>query len=209
MAQIGLVPGQTFEITRFNASVQLAIVEGIKLALDVISAYKVAIGVDVHYWEILNTTGDYGTDYLKRAAVSYYGWGANEAADAIYPTTTVDSNNQNLVGTNQYVIHLAANQTPPVGGFWSFTMYDQDLFFVPNSLNRYSIESRDTLTYNSDGSLDLYLQYTSPGVSNQSNWLPAPEGNFTIMLRMYWPLVTIEEIVNGTWYIPFINQTTS
>ena len=43
------------------------------------------------------------------------------------------------------------------------TMYDADGFQVANELDRFAIGDRDPLTYNADGSLDLYLQHTNPG----------------------------------------------
>ena len=204
MARIDLIPGKTFDITRFNSSIQSAIVQAPKIALDLISWYKIGLGLLVNDWVILNYTGSFGLNYLLRAAVSMYGWGANIAEDAIYPSTNVDSTGHHLVGTNQYIIHFARNQTPPVNAFWSFTMYDSELFFVPNPLNKYTVSPRDPLIYNADGSLDLYFQNTSPGTDKEPNWLPAPESNFTIMLRMYWPKISIREIVNGTWYLPSI-----
>jgi hypothetical protein len=36
-------------------------------------------------------------------------------------------------------------------------MYDAEGFQVANELNRFAIGDRDPLTYNADGSLDLYL----------------------------------------------------
>lgn len=206
MARIGLIPGETFDLTIFNSSIQSAILEAPKIAIDLISLYKIALGVLVNNWRILNDTGSFGINYLLRAAVAMYGWGANKAEDAIYPVTNMDSTGQSLVGTNQYVLHFAQNQTPPVNGFWSLTMYDSDLFFVPNPLNKYTVSPRDPLVYNVDGSLDLYFQNTSPGAEKEPNWLPAPEGNFTIMLRMYWPKISIKEIVNGTWKLPPIEK---
>lgn len=65
---------------------------------------------------------------------------------------------------------------PPVKGFWSVTMYDEYMFFVPNELNRYTRSERDDLARNPDGSVDLYLQNDPPGADKQANWLPAPEG---------------------------------
>lgn len=206
MARIGLIPGETFDLTRFNTSIQSAILEAQQIALDLISLYKIGIGAIVNNWIILDDKGSFGINYLLRAAVAMYGWGANKAEDAIYPVTNMDSASQKLIGTNHYVLHFARNQTPPVNGFWSFTMYDSDLFFVPNPLNKYTVSPRDPLVYNADGSLDLYFQNTSPGAEKEPNWLPAPEGNFTVMLRMYWSKVSIEEIVNGTWKLPPIEK---
>ena len=38
-----------------------------------------------------------------------------------------------------------------------------------------------------DGSLTLYLFKESPGESREGNWLPAPDGPFSLTLRMYLP----------------------
>jgi hypothetical protein len=68
--------------------------------------------------------------------------------------------------------------------FWSLTMYDKEYFLVPNSINRYSLSSRDKFKTNQDGSMDLYIQKESPGADKQSNWLPSPDGEFILMLRL-------------------------
>jgi hypothetical protein len=81
-------------------------------------------------------------------------------------------------------------------------MYDDKNFFVNNPLNRYSISARQNLKANPDGSTDLYIQHESPGKEKESNWLPAPAGDFILMLRMYWPSETDPSILNGTWTIP-------
>ena len=56
-----------------------------------------------------------------------------------------------------------------------------------NPINRYSLSSRDNFKHNPDGSMDLYIQKNSPGADEQPNWLPAPDGDFILMLRLYWP----------------------
>jgi len=99
----------------------------------------------------------------------------------------VDDAGNPLSGANKYVMHLDKGQTPPVNGFWSLTMYDAKYFFVPNSLNRYTLSSRFKFKYNDDGSLDFYIQKDSPGKDKESNWLTAPADNFDLMLRFYWP----------------------
>jgi hypothetical protein len=113
------------------------------------------------------------------------------------------SGDQPYNGTNKYVIHFDKGQMPPVKGFWSLTLYDDQFFFVPNSLNRYNLSQRDKFTENPDGSTDLYIQHESPGQDKASNWLPAPEGKFALMLRFYWPE---ESIINGTWKPPAVKR---
>jgi len=89
-----------------------------------------------------------------------------------------------------------------VKAFWSLTIYDKDFFFVPNSINRYSLSQRDTFVTNPDGSLDLFLQAESPGKDWEANWLPAPKGKFIPMLRLYWPTTTAPSILDGSWKPP-------
>jgi hypothetical protein len=35
-----------------------------------------------------------------------------------------------------------------------------------------------------------------------TNWLPAPKGDFVLMLRMYWPRDTAPSIIDGSWKVP-------
>jgi hypothetical protein len=110
------------------------------------------------------------------------------------------------MGSNKYVMRFPKGQLPPVGGFWSLTMYDSNYFFVANPINRYSISARQPLKSNPDGSVDLYIQKDSPGADKESNWLPAPAGKFVLMLRMYWPNAKSPSIINGTWTIPPVKK---
>jgi hypothetical protein len=52
---------------------------------------------------------------------------------------------------------------------------------------------------NADGSLTLYLQNKASEKGLENNWLPAPDGEFYMLLRVYWPK---EEFLNGTWKVP-------
>ena len=81
-------------------------------------------------------------------------------------------------------------------------MYDQYHFFHPNALKRYSLGTKNkNLKYNADGSLTLYAGAKSPGKDKESNWLPAPNGTFSLYIRAYWP---DKAIVDGTWLPPAI-----
>ena len=54
--------------------------------------------------------------------------------------------------------------------------------------------------------VDLYIQKDSPGTDKESNWLPAPAGDFILMLRMYWPNEKSPSIINGSWKIPPVKK---
>jgi hypothetical protein len=101
------------------------------------------------------------------------------------------------------VIHFEAGKLPPVNAFWSVTMYDAEGYQVANELNRFAIGDRDPLTYNSDGSLDLYLQHENPGPDRESNWLPAPQGPLGVTMRLYAPK---REALDGRWHPPAVRR---
>jgi hypothetical protein len=159
-------------------------------------------------WGFTTKTGIYGTDYLMRALVTAIGLGANRPQDAVYPVSKVDGADKTYNGANKYVMHFPKGQLPPAKGFWSLTMYDGDYFFVSNPINRYSISARQDLKSNPDGSIDLYLQKDSPGKDKEWNWLPAPAGDFVLMLRLYWPSETNPSLLNGSWKPPAVKKVT-
>jgi hypothetical protein len=64
------------------------------------------------------------------------------------------------------------------------------------------VNSSDSLHHNEDGSFDIYIQNESPGKDKEANWLPAPQGKFTLMLRLYWPEESVEE---GAWTPPSVD----
>jgi len=131
-----------------------------------------------------------------------FGLGANLDADALYPSTFVDGDDDILNGANNYVLHFEEEQIPPVSAFWSLTMYDGN-FFYDNEINRFAIGDRDALEFNENGSLDIFIQHESPE-GKESNWLPAPEGDFNLTIRMYWPQ---EAAFDGTWGISPIQKS--
>jgi len=206
MSRIGIVPGEAFDITKLEPSTAAALQQVPKLAVQRIMASFASIGTLVNGWGIMLKTGAYGTDYLDRAFITGIGLGANRPEDAVYPTSLTDTNGKAYDGANKYVMHFDKGDLPPVQGFWSLTMYNAEFFFVDNALNRYTLSERDKLKFNTDGSVDLYLQAANPGADKESNWLPAPEGRFIPMLRLYWPKETAPSILNGTWKPPAVQQ---
>jgi hypothetical protein len=135
--------------------------------------------------------------------------GSRPPQDAVYPTSQKDAEDRKYNGANKYVMRFPKGQLPPAQGFWSLTMYDSGYFFVNNPINRYSISAQENLKSNPDGSTDLYIQKDSPGKDKESNWLPAPWGDFVLMMRLYWPSEKNPSIMNGSWKIPAVKKAVS
>jgi len=202
LARLGIVPGQTFDPSKLDPAVAKALQDVPKLGFEKIMAHFKVAGKLENGWMFSTGTGIYGTNYVQRALVTAIGLGANRLQDAIYPTSEADATGKPYDGSKKYVMHFEKGQTPPADGFWSLTMYDDKYFFVDNPLNRYTLSSRFNFKYNADGSLDLYLQNQNPGPEKEANWLPAPQGRFILMLRLYWPREKSPSIIDGTWKIP-------
>lgn len=149
--------------------------------------------------------GTYGTDYNTRAAVAMVGLGANLPQDALYPNTSVDQRGQQLSGQYRYRLHFKSGQLPPVKAFWSVTAYGADEFLIENPLKRYALGDRDPLTYNPDGSLDIWIQATEPAQASQrQNWLPVKDkAAFLLNARLYWPQ---ENALQGSWKMPAVER---
>lgn len=205
MKALGLEPGKKWESDKLDQTTVDSVNSGAKEAMqDLIAGVKTA-GGHVNGWNItVDNMGTYGTSYRQRALVALAGLGANLPADAIYPTAFLDSEGEPMDGANKYVLHFEKGKTPPAGAFWSLTMYDNQGFQVPNQLNRFAIGDRDKLTFNEDGSLDIYIQAESPGPDKESNWLPSPKsGLIGPTLRIYAPKA---EVLDGQWVPPAVKR---
>jgi len=205
MNRMGIVPGQSFDFNTaspvIKAGLEQAVVDGLKLMQEKIPT----LARVVNGWQMnTDTMGVYGNYYLKRAIVAMVGLGANQPQDAIYPLCLADADGKPLEGSNNYVLHFTKDELPPIEAFWSITMYDAEGFQVTNKLNRFAIGDRDNLTYNSDGSLDIYIQHNSPGSDQESNWLPSPDqGVLGITMRLYAPKA---QALDGRWIPPVVKR---
>jgi len=116
---------------------------------------------------------------------------ANVTTEAFYILGATDYKGELLTGKKEYTTAFPASlpytQVDPPG-FWSVTMYDGlTKLTVENPINRYSLGSDNKMQKNADGTFTMYLQATSPGKDKESNWLPAPNGPFYLLLRNYGP----------------------
>jgi hypothetical protein len=204
MRRIGIVPGQSFDLGKADPAVMRALERAAPDALKNMQTKIPTLARVVNGWSMnTDTMGVYGNYYLKRAIVALIGLGANVPEDAVYPLNLGDADGKPLTGTNKYVLQFAKNEIPPVAAFWSITLYDKDGFPTANALNRNAIGDRDDLKFNADGSVDLYFQNESPGKDKESNWLPAPTGDFNLTMRLYAPKL---EVLDGRWAPPPIRR---
>lgn len=192
----------TLADTDDTAALNAGLANARKKIADQINQHR--LGKIVNGWQVtIDKMGDYGTDYLMRAAVAQFGLGANLPQDAIYPFTKVDSQGQTLNGNNSYVVHFEKGKFPPAKAFWSISLYNDKQFFTANSINRYAIGNRNQLKTNPDGSLDIYIQHDSPGTEKESNWLPAPQEPFNLVMRLYSPE---QSVIDGSWVPPAVQK---
>jgi hypothetical protein len=155
--------------------------------------------LDTPKWKL----ADRETAFFYRAVTARVGLWGNHSYEAAYPQVFLDENGEQLNGARKYVLHF--DELPPVDAFWSVTMYNMPEFYlVANPIDRYSIGDRTPgLKFDPDGSLDIYIQHESPEPDKESNWLPAPEGDFRPILRMYQPR---PEALDGTFILPPIHR---
>jgi hypothetical protein len=150
-------------------------------------------------WNSPVNNARWGTD-LNRTGTSKSNMFDNVPAETKYIYRDFDSKGQQLTGKNKYVVTFPKGQLPPVKGFWSLTLYNQRHFFHPNALNRFSLGTKNKdLKYGGDGSLTLYFGAKSPGKDKETNWVPSPEGMFSLYIRAYW---ADKAILDGTWVPP-------
>jgi hypothetical protein len=128
----------------------------------------------------------------ERAAAAKAGLWGNHGYEAAYVMTYVDADGQQLTGEHDY--ELTLSPPPPVDAFWSVTMYAlPDFYLVPNEIDRYSIGDRTRgITRDADGGVAIRISRSRPTDPDAAaNWLPAPDGAFRPILRMYNPQAAV------------------
>lgn len=205
-AKIGVIPGQRFSSASLPAEVVKAVEAGVAEARDEIAklADETAGGELVGAW--LWATKDnsrFGRDYLTRAVIALRTIYPNAPDHAIYGLANHDLDGNPLTGENRYEMRFEAGELPPVDWFWSVTMYDAETTaMVPNPLERYSISDRtEGIKFDPDGSLTLKFGHAEP--EDTSNWLPAPEGAFYLIIRLYGAK---PEVAEGKWTPPPVRK---
>jgi hypothetical protein len=149
------------------------------------------MGEPCGHWHIDYRRGRFGTDYVCRAAAASAPLGPHVPEDALPALTRTDSEGRPLTGARRYVLRFGPDAPPPVHGFWALTVNGAAV----------SLGDRDGLTVDTDGSLPIHIQHDRPARARRSNWLPAPPGAFTLVLRLYWPR---DEVLTRRWTPPAV-----
>lgn len=156
-------------------------------------------------WSTVSNEAAFGTDYFTRTAVAKSNIFVNSPNETKYFYQDLDTNGARLNNANRYTVTFPKDGTPPVHGFWSLSIYNEHHFFVANSINRFSVGTKNKdLKLAADGSLTIYVQAEEPKDPLQhANWLPAPKGDFSLYVRAYWPKPAVTD---GSWTPPAVKR---
>jgi hypothetical protein len=202
LRRIGIEPGKSFDPP--DPAIRPALDRAAAETMSLMQAQRGGFGRRVKGWRIsTDFVGVYGGAYLRRAVVAADGLGANLPEDAVYPGTSVDSDNRPLDGANSYAIRFKPGELPPADAFWSITLYDPDGYPARNAIDRYALGDRDPIRYEPDGSLEIRIQARPPDPARQTNWLPAPAGPFNLTMRLYAPR---RSVLEGRWAPPAVER---
>ncbi|MGA7224465.1 MAG: DUF1254 domain-containing protein [Candidatus Acidiferrales bacterium] len=203
-AKLNIGAGKTFDFAKLPAEKQKAVNDGIADAENDLNALMKQINGDqVFSSDMFGTRAFLKGNYLYRYAGAKLGLYGNSGEEAIYFAYFVDANHTPLdASKTNYELNFPKGQLPPGRAFWSITMYDgKSQFLVANPLKRYLVNSTmlKSFKYDGDGSVTFYIQKSSPGPAEESNWLPVPDGPFYTILRVYMPA---PGVADGSWKKP-------
>jgi hypothetical protein len=174
------------------------------------SARYEQVGVDVgNGWQRQKNGGLWGSDWFGRAQAAVVYILVNDWHEAVYLIRGTDADGRLLDGRHVYTMSFAKDALPPVdrarGGFWSLTMYDKDYFMLADApegrtnIGTVNLDA-DQLDFAEDGSLTLVMSHEAPAdPAARANWLPAPEGQFALIVRAYVPG---EPILDDSYVFP-------
>lgn len=142
-------------------------------------------------WIHFTNIGNWGDQVVDRASITEFIQYGNGIKTAAYYHAFRDGRGVPLDGSKKhsrgYVLTFPKEQLPDALRFWSVTAYTPDAIqLVFNLADKYVVASYTPgLEFNADRSLSIYMSPDLPAGVPAANWLPIPDGEFNIMLRIY------------------------
>jgi hypothetical protein len=136
-------------------------------------------------------------DYTYRGVTYYSAISSvvNFGTQTQYLVGGQDSNGENLLGENDYVLRIPANV--PVKRFWSVLVHDNNTATYVENTPKAGVSSLDQgFITNPDGSVDIYFGPKAPK-GKEANWAPTKAGvDYFLLFRFYGPTEAFDQ---KTW----------
>ena len=156
--------------------------------------------------ELFGSRAFFAGDNLSRSVGAMLGILGNAAEEYLGVGYAGDDHGEPFDGSRfDYAITFGPGDEPPVGAFWSITLYDADRFLYDNRLDRYKVDGTTLagVAPAADGSRTLLIRHREPGPDQVAGWLPCPATPFTLAFRTYLPG---EAVRDGSWSPPPVRR---
>lgn len=199
MTKGGLILGKKMDFKTLSPEMQKSYTEGFDEALREVqnSPKYTDLGFPLY-----GSKADFKTNTLKNTRVNFWGGLGHANQYSLEIPMSTDGDGRVLDGNSKrYTLRLKSELFDSLQTPWSITLYDQDrnvilaekgpVWVNPAALAKYAKDSK--------GDIMLYLQFDKPNSDLVQNWLPIPEGRFSMVLRFYTPKT---ELIKGTLTLP-------
>ncbi|MCW8327447.1 DUF1254 domain-containing protein [Photobacterium sp. SDRW27] len=204
-AKIGLTTDQGFDRSAVTTAMKKTLIKAIEDGQKIVSAQAANPGnLEMKDgWVYTFALDSFGDDNAMRSLIAHPYLGGQGPKEAIYPMAATDAKGVPLNGQNDYTMKFDGE--PPVGSFWSVTVYDaKSKLLVDNEIDRYNINDLTDINKNKDGSFEIHFSSDKPKGSEAQNWLPTPDGPFYVLARLYIPS---KEVLDMSWTVPGLKKT--
>ncbi len=133
---------------------------------------------------------------LAQAGRAYSSLGAPSREELLTIVCEHDGHGRPLRGDRCSRLHFAPDSLPPVNGFWR--LYTRP---AASADKRHGIGNRNDLILDADGALDLIIHDRPPTFGDFGNWLNAPRGELSLIMRLYAPR---GPALTSAWRMPSI-----
>ena len=220
LAQAGLTGGKYSAPKGVNLT-EAAVIANASIHADVEAPAHIRDEGNGWQLSIPSYQGNFGANYAAAAYVALAGYQQQKVDQTLYPGYGALGFTSGFSLEPNKSLLLTFSGKPKVSklGFWSLSIYGEDQYLIPNSLNRFEVGDRTySLTYedgssvygpnataSKDGPFQILVQPSNlqPPANWTNNWLPANQ-TFTWIRKSY--LCTFQppetDAATVRWYVP-------